>query len=111
MVSFQSERSCLYSLRRSAAFDDQSSTFIIPSGAGFEVVFCPGARSTTILTTERDSMLQLAQNGHVNKDQSTMMKRKRSDMVRRSGARSNMRSNNAITLLVMAMAMCVAVMV
>ncbi|KAK7525896.1 uncharacterized protein IWZ02DRAFT_474219 [Phyllosticta citriasiana] len=26
----------------SYAFDDQTSTFIIPSGAGFEVVFCPG---------------------------------------------------------------------
>ena len=50
------------------AFDDQSSTFIIPSGAGFEVIFCPGARSTNILATQSDKMLQLAQQGHVSKD-------------------------------------------
>ncbi|KAI9711188.1 MAG: hypothetical protein M1820_002175 [Bogoriella megaspora] len=35
-----------------SAFDDQTSTFITPAGAGFGVVFCPGARSTTILATE-----------------------------------------------------------
>ncbi|KAF2437884.1 glycoside hydrolase family 2 protein [Karstenula rhodostoma CBS 690.94] len=52
----------------SYAFDDQTSTFIIPSGAGFEVIFCPGARSTNILATESDKMLQLAQQGHVSKD-------------------------------------------
>ncbi|KAF2143421.1 uncharacterized protein K452DRAFT_247970 [Aplosporella prunicola CBS 121167] len=33
----------------SYAFDDQTSTFIIPAGAGFEVVFCPSGRSTNIL--------------------------------------------------------------
>ena len=78
------------------AFDDQSSTFIIPSGAGFEVVFCPGARSTTILTTERDSMLQLAQNGRVSKDQSTMMKRGESHLVRKSGVSRSIRMNNTM---------------
>ncbi|KAL1637827.1 hypothetical protein SLS56_000382 [Neofusicoccum ribis] len=36
----------------SYAFDDQTSTFIIPIGAGFEVVFCPGGRSTNILATD-----------------------------------------------------------
>jgi hypothetical protein len=36
----------------SAAFDDQTSTFIIPSGAGFVIIFCPGGRSTNILTAE-----------------------------------------------------------
>lgn len=68
-----------------AAFDDQTSTFIIPSGAGFEVVFCPGARSTNILATESDKMLQLAQNGHVSNDkndQSRMMQDKRSGAMR-----------------------------
>ncbi|KAK5111487.1 hypothetical protein LTR62_004939 [Meristemomyces frigidus] len=33
----------------SYAYDDQTSTFVIPSGAGFGVVFCPGGRSTNII--------------------------------------------------------------
>jgi beta-mannosidase len=68
------------------AFDDQTSTFIIPSGAGFEVVFCPGARSTTILSTSRDEMLQLAQQGRVDKQATMMIKKSRSDVARRSAA-------------------------
>ncbi|KAK5004743.1 hypothetical protein LTR60_006465, partial [Cryomyces antarcticus] len=48
-------------------FDDQTSTFIIPAGAGFEVVFCPGARSTNILATEADKLSQLKSTGSVNK--------------------------------------------
>lgn len=35
----------------SYAFDDASSTFTAPMGTGFEIVFCPGGRSTTILQT------------------------------------------------------------
>jgi len=35
----------------SYAFDDASSTFTVPVGAGFEVIFCPGGRSTTIRQT------------------------------------------------------------
>ena len=57
------------------AFDDQTSTFIIPSGAGFEVVFCPGGRSTTILTTKKEEMQQLAQQGKVNKQAPMGLKR------------------------------------
>jgi beta-mannosidase len=49
----------------SYAFDDQKSTFIIPSGGGFEVVFCPRGRSTIILNTLRDELNQLAQSGRV----------------------------------------------
>lgn len=49
----------------SFAFDDQSSTFIIPSGAGFEVVFCPGGRSTNILATKSTQLAQLASSGAV----------------------------------------------
>ncbi|KAK5074505.1 hypothetical protein LTR16_009025, partial [Cryomyces antarcticus] len=45
------------------SFDDQTSTFIIPAGAGFEVVFCPGARSTNILATEADKLSQLKSTG------------------------------------------------
>jgi len=33
----------------SFAYDDQTSTFIIPAGGGWEVVFCPEGRSTNIL--------------------------------------------------------------
>ncbi|KIW04826.1 uncharacterized protein PV09_04010 [Verruconis gallopava] len=36
----------------SYAFDDQTSTFIVPSGAGFNIIFCPGGRSSNILATE-----------------------------------------------------------
>lgn len=60
----------------SYAFDDQTSTFIIPSGAGFEVVFCPGARSTNILATEAEKMRQLAQNGRVAKNQKMLQQRR-----------------------------------
>lgn len=49
----------------SYAYDDQSSTFIIPSGAGFEVVFCPGGRSTNILATKGNQESQLQNTGHV----------------------------------------------
>lgn len=49
----------------SPAFDDQTSTFIIPSGGGFEVIFCPPGRSSTILATKSAQLHQLAQNGHI----------------------------------------------
>ena len=76
------------------AFDDQTSTFIIPAGAGFEVVFCPGARSTNILATETQRLHELAESGHVSKNkgtQSTIMKRDRTDVFRRSGSARNFR--------------------
>lgn len=68
------------------AFDDQTSTFIIPSGAGFEVVFCPGARSTTILSTNMTQMVQLAQSGNVDHQAALAMRRSGNDMVRRSAS-------------------------
>lgn len=49
----------------SYAYDDQTSTFIIPAGAGFEIVFCPGGRSTTILATKKSQLNQLASSGSV----------------------------------------------
>ncbi|KAF7503992.1 hypothetical protein GJ744_002920 [Endocarpon pusillum] len=50
----------------SYAFDDQSSTFIIPSGGGFEVVFCPRlGRSTIILNALGRELRELAQRGVV----------------------------------------------
>ncbi|KAJ9606040.1 hypothetical protein H2200_009889 [Cladophialophora chaetospira] len=52
----------------SYAYDDQTSTFIIPQGGGFEVVFCPAGRSTTILQTFGDQLRQLSQTGHVTRD-------------------------------------------
>lgn len=51
------------------AFDDQTSTFAIPSGGGFEVIFCPPGRSTTILTSEGDKLRQLGQTGSVSKSE------------------------------------------
>lgn len=49
----------------SYAFDDQTSTFIIPAGPGFEVVFCPAGRSSTILKTLSSQLHQLASTGQV----------------------------------------------
>ncbi len=49
----------------SFAFDDQSSTFIVPSGGGFEVVFCPTGRSSNILKVYSQQLFQLAATGHV----------------------------------------------
>lgn len=49
----------------SYAFDDQTSTFIIPSGGGWEVVFCPEGRSTNILETFGQELHQIAESGHV----------------------------------------------
>jgi hypothetical protein len=44
----------------SYAYDDHTSTFIIPQGGGFEVVFCPKGRSSTILRTLGDQMHALS---------------------------------------------------
>ncbi len=55
----------MFGTHSSLAFDDQTSTFIIPSGAGFEVVFCPGARSTNIIGTSKAQLTQLGQQGHL----------------------------------------------
>lgn len=33
----------------SYAYDDEDSTFVIPQGGGFQIIFCPGGRSTNIL--------------------------------------------------------------
>lgn len=52
----------------SYAFDDQTSTFIIPQGGGFEIVFCPAGRSSNILAVFGDQLRELAQTGHVTRD-------------------------------------------
>ena len=49
----------------SYAFDDQTSTFIIPQGGGFEVVFCPPGRSTNILAVFGDQLRQLGSSGGI----------------------------------------------
>lgn len=60
------------------AFDDQTSTFIIPSGAGFEVVFCPGARSSKIIDTSLAEMQALSQRGRA--QAALITKEKREEM-------------------------------
>ncbi len=44
----------------SYAFDDQTSTFIVPDGGGWEVVFCPTGRSTNILATFQQQLADIA---------------------------------------------------
>lgn len=63
LYSTQAKRVCPDAY--SYAYDDQSSTFILPQGLGFEVVLCPSGRSSTILKTFGDQMRQIAQVGHV----------------------------------------------
>lgn len=36
----------------SYAYDDQTSTFIVPTGASYQVIFCPGGRSTNIIASK-----------------------------------------------------------
>lgn len=48
-----------------SAFDDQSSTFVLPAGGGFEVIFCPPGRSTNILSTSQAKLQELAAMRHV----------------------------------------------
>jgi hypothetical protein len=52
----------------SYAYDDQTSTFIIPSGGGWEVVFCPAGRSTNILETYGSQLQQIASSGQVTEE-------------------------------------------
>lgn len=49
----------------SYAFDDSASTFIIPQGGGWEVVFCPAGRSTNILETFGGQISSVAASGTV----------------------------------------------
>ncbi|GAP87127.1 putative thaumatin family protein [Rosellinia necatrix] len=67
-------RPSLYSRRAKAvcpdaysyAFDDRSSTFIVPrGGGGWEVVFCPEGRSTNIQATFADELHRIAGGGGV----------------------------------------------
>ncbi|KAH8597926.1 thaumatin family-domain-containing protein [Bisporella sp. PMI_857] len=51
----------------SFAYDDHTSTFIIPTGGGWEVIFCPEGRSTNILQTFGKEVQELSQTGVVSK--------------------------------------------
>lgn len=66
MYSTQAKKVCPDAY--SYAYDDQTSTFIIPQGSGFEVVFCPTGRSSNILAVFGDQLRQLAQTGHATRD-------------------------------------------
>ena len=47
----------------SFAFDDQKSTFIVPTGGGWEVVMCPTGRSTNILRQLGKQLSEIASGG------------------------------------------------
>ncbi|KAI9668527.1 MAG: hypothetical protein M1829_005344 [Trizodia sp. TS-e1964] len=49
----------------SFAFDDQTSTFVIPTGGSFEVVLCPSGRSTNIIATSKEQLEHLKKTGTV----------------------------------------------
>ncbi|KAK5128926.1 hypothetical protein LTR85_000259 [Meristemomyces frigidus] len=42
----------------SYAYDDQDSTFINPTGGGYQVIFCPGGRSTNIIASKGTSAIE-----------------------------------------------------
>lgn len=52
----------------SYAYDDETSTFTLPEGGGFEVVFCPSGRSSNILKTFGDQIREVARTGRVTQD-------------------------------------------
>ncbi|KAK3497646.1 thaumatin family-domain-containing protein [Neurospora hispaniola] len=52
----------------SYAFDDQTSTFIIPNGGGWEVVFCPRGRSTNILRIFGEELRTIASGGGLTRE-------------------------------------------
>lgn len=52
----------------SYAFDDRTSTFIIPTGGGWEVVFCPQGRSTNILEIFGDELRALASGNSITQE-------------------------------------------
>lgn len=94
----------------SYAYDDEDSTFIIPEGGGFEVVFCPSGRSSKILATLGDEMRMLAQTGHVTRD----IEQKAGDaeyIAQKSEARgqmvaSSMPTNSVLALVVSLACLC-----
>jgi hypothetical protein len=74
--SYDSPSSCKPSLYSSSAkavcpdaysyaFDDTTSTFIIPTGGGWKVTFCPAGKSTNILKTFGTQLSELASSGSV----------------------------------------------
>ncbi|KAI9849139.1 MAG: hypothetical protein M1837_005369 [Sclerophora amabilis] len=68
----------------SYAYDDMTSTFIVPSGSGFEVVFCPGGRSTSIFRSMSTMVQQLSTTGRV--DPQIMQEVMREQVVKKSDA-------------------------
>jgi hypothetical protein len=58
----------------SFAFDDQSSTFIVPKGGGWKVIFCPEGRSTNILRTLGPQMFELASSGRLSNNSIKLIK-------------------------------------
>ncbi|KAI9891491.1 MAG: hypothetical protein M1814_002614 [Vezdaea aestivalis] len=79
----------------SFAYDDRTSTFIVPAGGGAEVIFCPQGRSTNILTTNFQAVLALSQKGGGTKV---------SPVQRKSGAVSTRGSRDLLVLVCTAMA-------
>lgn len=49
----------------SYAYDDKTSTFMVPMGGGWEIVFCPKGRSTNIIATFPNEMQTIAKTGTV----------------------------------------------
>lgn len=80
----------------SFAFDDQTSTFIVPQGGGFETVFCPSGRSSNILKILGIQLRQLAATGHVSPDM--LASTQNVTVVRNGNERSSSRARSVMIL-------------
>ena len=81
----------------SYAFDDQTSTFIVPAGGGFEVVFCPTGRSSNILATMGPELRELAATGAVSAQM--LADTKNITLIRSRSAGFRLRGANRLAML------------
>ncbi|KAI4142345.1 MAG: hypothetical protein LQ340_007375 [Diploschistes diacapsis] len=98
----------------SYAFDDQTSTFIVPEGGGFGVVFCPRGRSSNILATLGSELRAIAAMGKVTPQQldllqnATLIQEMSAESSIAAGSRVGEVEKKAWLALVVGIAMAVA---
>lgn len=89
----------------SYAYDDQTSTFVVPQGGGFEVVFCPTGRSSNILATLGDQVRELARTGLVTQDMERLA-RNRTYLEEKNVGSSVAESPSVIALVLLLLWVC-----
>ncbi|KAK0655525.1 thaumatin family-domain-containing protein [Cercophora newfieldiana] len=92
----------------SYAFDDQTSTFIIPAGGGWEIVFCPQGRSTNIIQIFGDQLRALASGGRVTQEMFSAVTNKTYIESGRAGGASRLQPTPLLELTVVGICMALA---